>query len=153
MMSEAVGGSWSEEPGAKASIIRRGTRTFVDVSDVVAGLIAAAERGRAGERYILGGHDLTHRQAITTIAQVVGAPVPRVELPQALIRPLALAVDLFNRVWPGTPPLDGDQVRLMKHSLYYNNSKARRELGLAEPVPFQTSVEYTFRWYKDNGYL
>lgn len=137
----------------RVPFIPPGCINYVDVSDVVAGHIAAAERGRPGERYILGGHDLTHRQAISTIAQVVGAPVPRLELPQALIRPLALAVDLFNRVWPGTPPLDGDQVRLMKHTFHYDNGKARRELGLEEPVPFQTSVERTFRWYKDNGYL
>jgi dihydroflavonol-4-reductase len=130
-----------------------GCINYVDVSDVVAGQIAAAERGRMGERYLLGGHNLTHREALQVIAQVVGVPPPRLRLPLALIGPLALLVDLFNRVWPGEALADGNQVRLMKHTFLFDSSKARRELALGSPVPFQTSVERTFQWYKENGYL
>lgn len=137
----------------RVPVIPPGCINYVDVSDVVAGQIAAAERGRTGERYILSGHNLTHRQAVTTIAQTVGAPPPRLPLPRATLRPLARALDLFNRLWPGEPLADGNQVRLMQYTFLFDGSKARRELKLEPPMPFRTSVERTFRWYRDNGYL
>jgi len=126
---------------------------YVDVADVVAGHIVAAERGRPGERYILAGHNLTYLQATTNIAHVVGVSPPRLTIPRKLIEPLAVAVDLFNRVWPRKPIVNGNQVRLTKHLLFFDGSKARRELGLGSPTPFQTLIERTFRWYRDNGYL
>jgi dihydroflavonol-4-reductase len=134
-------------------VIPPGGVNYIDVADVVAGHIAAAERGRVGERYILGGHNLTHSQAITIIAQVVGVPPPRLRLPRLLVGPLAVAVDLFNRIWPGEPLVDGNQIRLLKHILFFDGSKAQRELGLGPPTPFQASVERTFQWYRANGYL
>jgi len=126
---------------------------YIDVADVVAGHIAAAERGQPGERYILGAHNLTHQQAVTQIAQAIGVPPPRLKVPSPLIDPLAVAVDLFNRLWPGEPLTDGNQVRLMRHTLFYDGSKAQRELRLGSPTPFAASVERTFRWYRENGYL
>ena len=134
-------------------VIPPGGVNYVDVSDVVAGHIAAAERGKAGERYILGAHNLTHRQAVTTIAHIVGVAPPRLRVPGSLLEPLAVAFDLFNRVWPGEPLTDGNQVRLMKHIVFYDTSKAQRELELAPPIPFPASVERTFRWYQANDYL
>jgi dihydroflavonol-4-reductase len=134
-------------------VIPPGGVNYVDVSDVVAGHIAAAERGRTGERYILGAHNLTHCQAVTTIAQVVGVAPPRLQVPGIVLGPLAVAFDLFNRVWPGEPLTDGNQVRLMKHRVFYDTSKAQRELELGPPIPFPASVERTFRWYQKNDYL
>jgi dihydroflavonol-4-reductase len=126
---------------------------YVDVADVVAGHIAAAERGASGERYILGAHNLTHRQAVTTIARVVGVPPPRVQFPGPMLGPLAVAVDMFNRVWPGAPLVEGNQVRLMKHIVFYDCNKAQQTFGLGPPIPFAASVERTLRWYQDNGHL
>lgn len=126
---------------------------YIDVADVVAGHIAAAERGRAGERYILGAHNLTHRQAAMIICQIVGVPPPRLQIPRVLMNPFAVAVDLFNRVWPAEPLLDGNQVRLMQHTIFFDGSKAQRELGLGPPMPFPASVERTLRWYREHGYL
>lgn len=137
----------------RVPVVPPGGVNYVDVADVVAGQIAAAERGRPGERYILAGHNLTHQQALATVAEAVGVPPPRLRLPRTLIGPLANTVDLFNRLWPGEPLVDGNQVRLMKHALFFDGSKARRELGLGAPLPFRVSVERTFRWYRDNGYL
>jgi dihydroflavonol-4-reductase len=126
---------------------------YIDVADVVAGHIAAAEGGRSGTRYILGAHNLTHRQAATIIAQVIGVRAPRFPIPRLLMEPLAMAFDLFNRVWPREPLVDGNQVRLMKHTIFYDSSKAQRELELEPPIPFSVSVERAFRWYRENGYL
>jgi dihydroflavonol-4-reductase len=126
---------------------------YIDVADAVAGHIAAAERGKTGQRYILGAHNLTHRQAATIIAKTIGVAPPRLALPRPLVTPLALAVDLFNQIWPGQPLTDGNQVRLMKHTLFYDTSKAQQELALTNPLSFEVSVERAFHWYRDNGYL
>jgi dihydroflavonol-4-reductase len=134
-------------------VIPPGGVNYIDVADVVSGHIAAAKWGQSGQRYILGAHNLTHHQAATAIAQIVGVPPPRLRVPAALLEPLAVAVDLFNRVWPGQPLVDGNQVRLMKHTLFFDSSKAQRELGLGLPTPFSTSVERTFQWYRDNSFL
>jgi dihydroflavonol-4-reductase len=134
-------------------VIPPGGANHIDVADVVAGHIAAAERGNRGERYVLGAHNLTHRKLGTIIAQVVGVEAPRREVPRTLMAPLALGMDLFNRIWPGEPLADGNVVLLMKHQLYYDTSKAQRELGLGSPIPFAATVERTFHWYRENGYL
>jgi dihydroflavonol-4-reductase len=134
-------------------VIPPGGVNYIDVADVVAGHIAAAERGRLGERYILGAHNLTHRQALETIARVLGTSPPSVRLPPALMETLARAVDVLNFVWPGEPLTDGNQVRLMRYTIFYDGTKAQQELGLGPSIPFPCSVERTFRWYRDNGYL
>jgi dihydroflavonol-4-reductase len=137
----------------QAPAIPPGGLNYVDVADVVAGHIAAAEKGRNGERYILGAHNLTYQQASTIIAEVVGVDLPRLHIPRMLVDPFAAAVDLFNRFWPGTPLVTGYQVRLAKYALFYDSSKAQRELNLGPSIPFRTSVERTFQWYRDHGYL
>jgi dihydroflavonol-4-reductase len=137
----------------RVPVLPPGGVNYVDVADVVAGHIAAAKRGRVGERYVLGAHNLTHEQAARTISRVVGVPAPRLHLPKEMMGPLAVAVDMFNRVWPGEPLVDGNQVRLMKNMLFYDGSKAQHELELEPPIAFAAAVERTFRWYRENGYL
>ena len=137
----------------QVQVVPPGSINYVDVADIVAGQVAAAERGRAGERYVLAAHNMTHEQVAVIIARVVGVPPPRIHLPRTLMGPLATAVDLFNRVWPGEPLVEGNQVRLMHNSIVYDASKAQRELNLGPPVPFEASVERTFHWYRANGYL
>ena len=125
---------------------------YIDVADVCAGHIAAAERGRAGERYILAAHNLTHKEAMRIVCEVVGAPGPRFELPRALIRPLAAMIDLAARIVRRPLPLNGDQLRMSGGLIYFDPSKAIRELGLPQ-TPFRRTVERTFQWYKSHGYL
>jgi dihydroflavonol-4-reductase len=137
----------------QAQVIPPGGANWIDVADVVNGHIAAAERGRVGERYILGAHNLSHEQFVRTVAQAIGAPRPRIHVPQGFIEPLALAIDLFNQLWPGAPMFDGNMVRLVKYHLFYDSSKARRELGLESPIPLEASLERTLRWYREHGYL
>lgn len=137
----------------QAPAVPAGGVNYVDVADVAAGHIAAAERGRVGERYILGAHNLTHQRASEIMAEVVGVKLPPLHMPRVLMDPFAVAVDLFNRFWPYVPLVTGSQVRLMKHMLFFDTSKAQRELNLGPPIPFRTSVERTFRWYRDNGYV
>ncbi len=126
---------------------------YVDAADVAAGHIAAAERGRTGERYILGAVNLSHRQAFQTVAEVVGVGLRRPGLPRPLLGPLARLVDLFNAVWPGPPPVDGSQVRMSGSYLYCDWGKAQRELAWEPIFSFRQMVERGFGWYRENGYL
>ncbi len=125
---------------------------YVAVEDVVAGHMAAAERGRVGERYILGGENLTHREAIDTIVDVCDGPKPLFNFPRWAIEPTALAVTAARQVLGNRVPVNANQVRMSGISIYVNIDKAKQELNLPH-TPFRTAVERSYRWFKDNGYL
>lgn len=124
----------------------------VAVEDVVAGHIAAAERGRVGERYILGGENLSYREVIDTIVAVTGAPRPLFSLPRWAIEPTAVLVELARKVVGTRVPVNENQVRMTGRPLYLNVEKAVRELGLPQ-TPFRTAVERAYRWFREHGYL
>ncbi len=129
-----------------------GGACMVDVDAVVQGHLAAAERGRAGERYILGGENLTHRQTAEIMASVTGRKAPRLVLPNWSLGPAAAAVDLFNRLNPRPPKVTGEQIRIMGIACYYDSSKAVRELSFAL-LPLRDAVEKAYRWYLEHGYV
>lgn len=124
----------------------------VDVDAVVQGHLAAAERGRTGERYILGGENLSFRQIAATICAVVGRPPSRWTIPGWVIPPAAFALDLFNRIKPGPPTVSGDQARLSTHQVFFDSGKAVRELDYPL-LPFRNAVERAYAWYKAHGYI
>ncbi len=129
-----------------------GGSNIVHVSDVVAGHLAAAERGRVGERYILGGENLSHWEAAATVAQVTGGPGPVLIMPRWSLAPLACLVDLFNRVYPAPPLVTGQQIRLGGETFYVDNSKAVRELGLPQ-TSFRQAATDAYTWYREHGLL
>ena len=114
--------------------------------------VSVAERGRAGERYILGGENLTHRQVAATVAAVAGVRAPNLVVPRWLLSPAAVLVDAFSRVSPWPPPINGEQLKLSGLNFYFDSSKAMRELGYPL-MPFRTAVEQAYCWYKEHGYL
>jgi dihydroflavonol-4-reductase len=125
---------------------------YIDVADVCAGHIAAAECGRTGERYILAAHNLTHRQVFQIVSEIVGVPEPRLGLPRVLVGPLAALLDLAARVMRRPLPINGDQMRLSGEFIYFDAGKAVHELGLPQ-TPFRETVERTYEWYRAHGYL
>ncbi len=133
---------------------------YIDVADVCAGHIAAAEhatlpragRGRTGERYILAAHNLTHHEAMKIVAEVVGTPRPRLGIPRALIGPLATLLDLAGKLSPHPLPMNGDQMRLSGEFVYFYSGKAIHELGLPQ-TPFRQTIERTYEWYKAHRYV
>jgi dihydroflavonol-4-reductase len=133
-------------------IVPPGGMCVVDVDAVVQGHLLAAARGRAGERYILGGENLSHQRIATTIAQVAGVRAPRLVAPRALIGSAAIAVDAFNRVSPWPSPINGEQLRLSAIDFSFDSSKAVRELGYPL-LPFRGAIEKACRWYQEHGYL
>ncbi|GIV84551.1 MAG: dihydroflavonol 4-reductase [Candidatus Roseilinea sp.] len=126
--------------------------SVVDVADVCAGHIAAAERGATGERYILTGENLTYRQLFSIVADVVGRPRPRLVLPPVVFRAAARLVDLLHRRLGRKLPVSSEQVRFAVETFWFDPSKARRELGLATR-PVAETVARTHRWYVAHGYL
>lgn len=118
----------------------------VHIDDVVRGHLAAARRGRPGERYLLGGENLSHRKTLEIIAQVVGSRAPWLRIPGWSVGALAWLVDRLRPV--ARLPLDGNQLRLSRYRLYCDLTKSQRELGLPDPIPFQQAVQEFWAWYQ-----
>jgi dihydroflavonol-4-reductase len=129
-----------------------GSLNWVDAETVGIGHVLAAEHGQTGSRYILGGENVSHRRAMEITADVVLGRKPIVTLPRSLAGPAAFLVDGFNRVWPGTPLLSGEQARLSSAAIEVDCSRARRELAFPF-VDFRSSVARAFAWYQDHGYM
>jgi dihydroflavonol-4-reductase len=123
----------------------------IDVADVCAGQIAAAELGRVGERYILGGENLWHRNLGEITAQVIGRSPPRIGLSRAMTRTLATVVDGLRKLGMRLPA-NGDQLRFSAETLWFDSTKAHSELGLTTR-PYTESAQRTYDWYRMNGYL
>jgi dihydroflavonol-4-reductase len=134
--------------------LTRGGMNVVHIDDVVAGHLAAAARGRPGERYILGGENLRHAEIVRLIAEEVGVRSPRLELPSPLVRLAATAIDVIGPIAAmARLPFNGNALRLSTYRFYCDTSKARSELGLSEPRPFRQAVQEAVAWYRSNGYL
>ena len=133
-------------------VVPPGGSNIVHVADVVAGHLAAAERGRVGERYILGGENLSHWEAATVIAQVTGGAHPLLTLPRWALPPIARLVDAFNALSRRPPLVTGYQILLGGEDIYVDNSKAVRELGLPQ-TPFRQAAADAYAWYKEQGWL
>ena len=125
---------------------------LVDVDAVVQGHIAAAERGGVGERYILGGENLSYREIVATIAAMTGRSAPRRTLPRQALPVLGAIVDAANRASPRPQPVSGDQLRLSAWDFFFDSGKAVRELGYPL-LPFRGAAEKALRWYREHGYL
>ncbi len=123
---------------------------LVDVRDVAAAHLAAYERGRPGERYIVGAENLTLREILERLSQITGRPAPRLRLPRVV--PLAYAaLGEFVLAPAGIRtdvPFDG--VRMAKERMFYSNAKAVRELGLRFGS-VTTALADAVRWYEDHG--
>ena len=133
-------------------LVSPGGMAVADVDAVVQGHLAAAERGRSGERYILGGENLSHWDTIETVVEVVGGRRPLVTVPRFLMVAIAPLVDGFNAVWPGPPRFSGKQARLSTVDMVFDCRRAHEELGLPL-TPFRVAVERAYAWYAERGYL
>jgi dihydroflavonol-4-reductase len=133
-------------------VVAPGGSNVVHVDDVVAGHLAAADRGRVGERYILGGENLSHWQVAVTMAQVTGGAGPLLTLPGWSLGPFSRLVDAFNALSRRPPLVDGGQVRLSGQTFFVDNSKAVRELGLPGRTFRQSAID-AFAWYREHGLL
>lgn len=123
----------------------------VDVRDVARWHLAAAARGRRGERYLLGSANYSLRDWYALCARAVGVAPPRWQLPDAALPPLALLIALARRAGL-QPPVDPSQIRMGRHRLYFVYDKAHRELGPPR-IDMQRSLQDTVAWYRAAGLL
>jgi dihydroflavonol-4-reductase len=125
---------------------------MVDVRECARGHVAALEKGRSGERYILGGENLTLKQILDKLAAITGLPSPRVRLPYAV----ALASGVVDTVVTGVvlrrePRVTIDAVRMGRKKMFVSSAKAERELGW-KAVPVDAALRRAVQWFTENGY-
>ncbi|MDX2043424.1 MAG: NAD-dependent epimerase/dehydratase family protein [Acidobacteriota bacterium] len=126
---------------------------LIDVDDVARGHILAWQKGKTGERYILGNRNLTLKEMLAMLAAITGKPAPRFAVPHLL--PLAAAfVDelILARYFGKTPQVSFYSVQMSRKAMYYDSSKAVRELGLPQNS-IEAAFEKAVRWFEANGYV
>ncbi len=127
---------------------------YVHVRDVAVGHILAAEKGRAGERYILGHAEgnWSLREAFAVLEQLTGIPGPKVRIPYAVALAAAHVNEAVSKFTgrPPKAPLAG--VRMAKYMMFFNPAKAIRELGLPQTPPKQALAD-AVEWFRTNGYV
>ncbi len=125
---------------------------IVHVDDVAEGHLLAFSKGKVGERYILGGRNMTLGEILAAIAAEAGRKPPRVQLPHALVMPVAWAGELWARLTGGEPFATVDGVRMAMKKMFYSSAKAERELGY-RARPAEEAFRDAVAWFRANGYL
>ena len=124
----------------------------VHVDDVAEGHALALEKGRIGERYILGGENLLLKDLLALVASVVGRRPPRIELPEAVLWPVATIMEGLARVTGMPPMMTRDHLKMARKKMFFSSAKAMGELGYA-PRPVRAAIEDAVAWFRANGML
>jgi len=126
---------------------------LVDVRDCARGHVAALEKGKSGERYILGGENLTLKQILDKLAAITGLSSPRVKLPYIFAFATGIIDETINgRMLNKEPRATVDAVRMGKKMMFATSAKAERELGW-KIVPVDDALRRAVVWFRDNGYV
>lgn len=125
---------------------------LVHVDDVARGHLTALRRGKIGERYILGGENMTLGAVLGHIARLAGRKPPTVTLPRTLIFPLAYGAEMVARITGREPFVTADGLRMAKYKMYFSAAKAERELGY-QARPAIEGLRDAFDWFRREGML
>jgi dihydroflavonol-4-reductase len=125
---------------------------LVHVDDVATGHLAALERGKIGERYILGGHNVHLSEMLAAIATLMGRRPPRVRMPRSAIVPLAVAAESIARFTGREPLVTLDALRMSKYRMFFTSAKAQRDLGMTAR-PFTDALADAIAWFRAAGYI
>ncbi|RXF70272.1 hopanoid-associated sugar epimerase [Hansschlegelia zhihuaiae] len=125
---------------------------LVHVDDVAEGHVLALERGRIGERYILGGQDVSLRAMLATIARLAGRRAPTISLPRAPLFPLAWVNERMARLTGREPFLTLDGLRMAAHAMYFSSAKAQNELGYSAR-PYEAGLKDAIDWFRREGMI
>jgi dihydroflavonol-4-reductase len=125
---------------------------FAHVDDIAEGHLLAFERGRIGERYILGGENVPLQELLGAVADVIGRRAPRIRLPRLPLFPLAFGAEAVARLTGKEPLLTVDGLRLARYRMFFTSAKAERELGYRSR-PYREGVVDALAWFRKAGYL
>jgi dihydroflavonol-4-reductase len=123
---------------------------IVAADDVAAGHLLALDKGTIGERYILGGENLTLAEILAIIAGLTGRKAPTIRLPRRAIYPIAIAAEAWARVSGKEPMVTQDGLRMAKWRMWFSSAKAERELGY-QHRPASQALEEAVRWFRARG--
>jgi dihydroflavonol-4-reductase len=124
---------------------------IVDVDDVAAGHLLAMEKGRIGERYILGNKNLMLREVFEILSGLTGVKAPTIKLPRLAILPLAYANQWIANLTGQAPRIPLEGVKMAKYKMHYDCTKAIRELGIPHTPP-EVALGKAVRWFRDHKY-
>jgi dihydroflavonol-4-reductase len=125
---------------------------LVHVDDVARGHLLALTFGRRGERYILGGQDLSLKEILQRVGEHLGKPTRNVRLPHWAVLPIALASEAVAKITKREPRATLDGVRMAKKHMYFSSAKAQRELGYGWRDP-QIAIGDAIDWFRSHGYF
>ena len=125
---------------------------FVGVEECAAGHLLLAEKGKVGERYLLGGENLTLKAMLDMLAKVTGLRAPSLKIPHGLALGVAYANTVFSRLLGREPGIPIEGVKIARHMMFVDCSRAQRELGF-KACPVAAALERAVRWYEANGYI
>ena len=156
-------GPWDIKPTPTGDIILRFLRrqmpayldtglNLIDVRDVVQGHILAWEKGKTGERYILGHQNLTLKEILEMLADITGMPAPQRTVPYWLPLTVAWIEEYCLAPLGKKPSVPLAGVQMAKQNMFYSADKAIRELGLPQ-TPIRQALEDAVQWFKSNGYV
>lgn len=124
---------------------------LVDVRDVAEGHLLAAEKGRPGERYILGARNMSLREILEALGRISGKPAPRLRLPYGLAYAFALGESALSRVTGREPRAPLEAVRMARKKMFVSTDKARRELGF-QPGRVEDALRRAVEWFQKHQY-
>jgi dihydroflavonol-4-reductase len=126
---------------------------LLDVRDCAEGHLLALEKARPGERYILGGENLTLKQILDKLAAITGLPSPKIELPYAVAYITGVVDTLVTgKIRKREPRVTLDAVRMGRKKMFVSSAKAERELGW-RAGPVDDALRRAVDWFRDNGYV
>ncbi len=125
---------------------------FVGVEECAAGHLLASEKGKVGERYLLGAENLTLKELLDTLAKITGLSAPSVKIPHGLALGVAYMETGFSRLLGKEPQIPVEGVKIAQHKMFVDVSRAQRELGF-QPGSVAAALERAVRWYRANGYV
>jgi len=125
---------------------------FVGVEECAAGHLLISEKGKIGERYLLGGENLTLKGMLDILAKITGLRAPMLKIPHGLALGVAYANTVFSRLVGREPGIPIEGVKIARHMMFVDSSRAQRELGF-KAGPVSAALERAVRWYEANGYI
>ena len=131
-------------------LIPPGGVNIVPICDAAQGTIEAAIKGCVGERYILGGENMSHKQIYQTIANVVGCGMKLKVMPRWQVSLIAGLTDMLQPQTSGPVPLTGTRLRLESQFFYYETTKARSTFNMPQ-TPLRVTIGRTYEWYEEMG--